>query len=440
MKKLWFALLLIWVIPLTSAITINLSKNSYQPGETLQAQITGNFVSLNSENILVYKEGIPRPNPTISDLTSYQKIYYFYSTLPDQEGNFSLVIEGAEYMESGKIKTTEIIKNFTIKKTNQSALGVYPGFVIAKKDFSIKLIALSSDMEVTLSLGSTNQTKTISLIQGSEETIKFSIEGLTSGKTILKILDYDIPIFVIREVNQSNNYTIISEELDFIPYKLLEVVYPGDTYNYSVKVENTGTVNLTGIKLSSNLSGANVTIKPNSTDLNAGESILINVKIQVNTNESNRLKGEIIAKTENDSYILPISFSITSNKSEVNITNTTNITIKTNSSCADMGGKLCNSTQTECTGVMKSSRDGNCCIGGECIKQASGSYTKLIIGIILVIIVIIIIGYSVFKSKSNSFMKSPRDLLKQKDADFKERMQKPSEEPNREVRGSLDTV
>lgn len=61
MKKsisLLFVLLL--VIPAISAVDIKLSKASYQPQETLQAEITGNFVSLANENILIYEQNTPR--------------------------------------------------------------------------------------------------------------------------------------------------------------------------------------------------------------------------------------------------------------------------------------------------------------------------------------------------------------------------------------------
>ena len=114
-KLFLIILLLIFLItPSILALEIKLSGDSYQPGETLQAEITGNFVSLKLENVLVYKEGIPRSNPVISDLTYQDGIYYFYALLPKQEGNFSLRIEDSQYFEQENLKSDTIIKNFII--------------------------------------------------------------------------------------------------------------------------------------------------------------------------------------------------------------------------------------------------------------------------------------------------------------------------------------
>ena len=57
MKKEITLLLIILLMPLISAIDIELSKTDYTPSETLQAEITGSFISLRLENILIYEDG-----------------------------------------------------------------------------------------------------------------------------------------------------------------------------------------------------------------------------------------------------------------------------------------------------------------------------------------------------------------------------------------------
>ena len=126
MKKrllLMLLLSLIIVIPsisLISAIDITLSKNNYNPQETLQAEITGSFISFDIENILIYEGETPRSQPVISGLTKQGSIYYFYAILPSQQGNYSLRIEDSQYTESGQTKSDIITKSFEIKQTNQS--------------------------------------------------------------------------------------------------------------------------------------------------------------------------------------------------------------------------------------------------------------------------------------------------------------------------------
>ncbi len=222
-KYILAILLAVLAINLISAVEIKLSKTSYQPQETLQAEITGNFIdTLTKDNILIYKSGVPRSQPVISDLTKQGDVYYFYAVLPNQEGNFSLKIENIRYTETGAEKTTAIVKEFEIKKTNESALQINPGFVKTSGDFSVKIKSLAGNQQVTTELG--EESKNYSLIEGIEKTIQFTISSLAIGKNDLKIIYssettkgffssittdkyYTIPVFIIEKII-INNTTI----------------------------------------------------------------------------------------------------------------------------------------------------------------------------------------------------------------------------------------
>lgn len=216
-KEISILILVLFLIPTILAIEISLSKTSYEPQETLQTEITGNFISLNSENILIYKQDAVHSTPVISDLTKQGDIYYFYAILPNQEGNFSLKIENSQYTEAGQTKTDTIIKDFILKKTNESALSINPGFIITSEDFSIKVKSLNNNQDVSAELESTNEIKNISLIQDSEKTLSFSISATESIKTNLKISDYNIPVFIIEKTQPSTNQTNQSETNQSIP-------------------------------------------------------------------------------------------------------------------------------------------------------------------------------------------------------------------------------
>jgi len=176
--------LILIFIQLTLSLEIKMSKDSYQPRETLQAEISGNFISLKSENIMIYKENKVHSEPIIQGLTKQDRVYYYYAVLPNQEGNFSLRIENAEYIKSGDIVSDTIIKNFTIKQTNESSQSINPGFIFTKKDFSIKIKALNKDQDISISFE--NYTYNIFLF---EEFEKHKSEIAKKGKTSLPELE-----------------------------------------------------------------------------------------------------------------------------------------------------------------------------------------------------------------------------------------------------------
>jgi len=211
-RSLFIILFVLLTINLISAVEIKLSKTNYQAQETLQAEITGNFISLSLENILIYEQNTPRSQPVISDLTKQGDIYYFYAVLPNQQGNFSLKIENAKYSEAGETKTKTINKEFKIEKTNAPSLQINPGFILTTEDFPIKIKALNSNQEITTTFN--QKSENFSLIEDIQKSISFKISDL-KGKYDLKINDYTIPVFIIAKniinptlVNQTNQTNI----------------------------------------------------------------------------------------------------------------------------------------------------------------------------------------------------------------------------------------
>jgi len=239
-KEISLFILILFIIPTILAVNIDLSKQSYDPQETLQAEITGNFISLTNANILIYKKDAVHSTPVISDLTKQSGVYYFYAILPNQEANYSIKIEGAQYIESGQTKTDTITQEFTIKKTNNSILQINPGFVKTSEDFSIKITSLNNNQDVSAELESTGEIQSFSIIQDIEKTASFTIPT-TTGKTNLKINDYNIPVFVIgtsqepeTEKNQTSNETtepepkISEQELENLTEQEIQALHCSD--------------------------------------------------------------------------------------------------------------------------------------------------------------------------------------------------------------------
>jgi len=407
MKKLVLFLFLTLVIPNILAVEIKLSQDSYQPAETLQAEITGNFISLLPENLLIYGKDAVHSTPVISDLTFQDNVYYFYAILPYNEGNFSLIIENAQYTEAGKTKTETIVKEFLIKQTNESALQVNPGFILTNNDFSIKIKSLNDNQAITTAFN--KQTKNISLIEDVEETLKFSIAGITNKKTNLKIKNYNIPVFIIPK----NGGEFISGDINLIfrPSELTGTIVSEQDYFFKILLENTGKTNLTNISFSNNI---NAIIEPKLINLASEEKIYLNVTVPTPKKQVN-LTGKIVATFNNNSINLPIFFTISKNQTEVQLNGTS---FTESLSCNEIG-IICNETQ-ECNGETTLSSEGLCC-KGTCGEVSSSSWTIWIgIGIILVVIAIIIVMY--LRGKQKLKPKTTEEILESKSKRFEDIM------------------
>tara|TARA_Y100000034_G_C6903813_1_gene418809 strand:- start:486 stop:1553 length:1068 start_codon:yes stop_codon:yes gene_type:complete len=225
--SLTLVLLIALTINFISAVEIILSKEDYQPRETLQVEITGNFIDvLTKENILLYEQGTPRSQPVISDLIKQSDTYYFYAVLPNTQNNFSLKIENARYTEAGEEKTETIVKDFKIKTTNDSVLQINPAVIKTSDDFSIKIKSLYKNQDISTSFE--DQEESFSLVEDNEKTIVFSIANIDAGDYDLIINDYTIPVFIIKttieneteeneteETNQTIPGTNVSKPEDF---------------------------------------------------------------------------------------------------------------------------------------------------------------------------------------------------------------------------------
>ena len=430
MKKSVFVLLLI--VSLVSsvssilAVEMVLSKNSYQPQELLQAEITGNFFSLTSDNIFIFKGDKLHSEPIIKDLTKQNNVYYFYAIVPNQEGNFTLQIDGVRYLDRGKIKDEPIISDFVIEYKNTSDLSINPGFIIPGKDFSVKVKSLYKNVDVSAIFEATDESKDVFLIEGIGETLKFSLPELAPGMSRITVNNYEIPVFLIRKLEVPSEIL-----LEFIPYQLIGTITEDKDYRFTIVVKNVGNENLTDVSFSSDLDAK---IIPETISLIEPDSVeIINLTISVSKIEGESLSGKVSARIDGELFDLPVLFNITTNVTEINITDVTDIKPISGTkelSCSEIG-KICQGSSV-CTGDTIGSLEGPCCIG-QCVEDDSGDYST-IVGIILIIVLILIIIYVVWKVKKRKKIKSPKEILKQRTNKYNQRMK------GGEVSGELDKV
>ncbi|MDP2925687.1 MAG: hypothetical protein Q8N99_04920 [Nanoarchaeota archaeon] len=425
MKKENISILLILflVLPNILAIEVKLSKDNYIPRETLQSEITGTFIYLRLDNIQIYEGEKVHPEPVIANLAKYQNKYYYYAMLPNREGNFTLRIIGGEYIESGELRRTTIIKNFTITRSNVSALSINPGLVYTTKDFSLKLKSIYGNQLIIMQFEGTGETKNLTLIEESEDSVSFSIKRSKPGLNNLKINNYNIPIFVIKTDNPLDE--IIN--LNFDPYELSGSIITGKDYSFKIVIDNSGTKNLTNISFSNNIGAI---ISPKTIDsLNPGEIEYINVTIPVSSKEKEKLSGEIIIHTDYKNFTIPVDFKIIEKVEEINIS-VPGVTTSIN--CYDSGGKVCREDQ-ECDGELTPSMEGPCC-KGECNDKKKTNYT-FAIGLILLLVILLAVAFIMWKAKQKRKSHSADEVINERIKKFEDRMGTPIE-----VEGKLDKV
>ena len=404
--------ILLLAVNLISAVEIKLIKDSYQPRETLQAEITGNFLTLSKENVQLYKEGIPRSTPVISGFTRFEDTYYFYAILPNQEGNFSLRIQNAQYTDSGVKKSEDIIKYFTIIKTNESSLSIDPGFVLTSDTFSIKIKSLNKNQEIDAELEANNKKNSFSLKEEVEKTVYFSISNINSTKTNLKINNYNIPVFIR---NRPENIITPLEDLIFSPSELRATLLPSTSYSFQIILENIGNEDLRDIKVSNDF---NAKIQPSLFNLNESERIYLNLSFLTteNAKDNQTLEGNVIAETQGRNYTMPVLFKITTNKSNEDLGGSS---YTESSSCSDLGGNVCLDTQ-DCDGDFIASLERSCC-RGNCVEIEAPAGYGWVYATVLILIVLGLIGYVFWKSKQRSF-KNSSEILNKRAKSFEERM------------------
>jgi len=429
MKKSALILLAILLLPTILAIEITFSKETYQPQELFQVQITGNFLTLTEDNLFIYKDGKAHPEPTLKGVTKQNNIYYFYATLPNKPGNYSFRIHNSEYLVRGALNTETIIRPFNIILEDESDLYINPGFIIPDEEISLNVKSLFGNTELTATFELTGEEKILSLTEQVEKTIFFNLPEAPPQQSKIIINDYEIPVFLIKKFNDQTS------NLEFIPHLIQGTITPNNDYEFSVLVRNPTNRVLENITLSSDLT---TVFNPSIiTTLEPNQTTFINLTITIADAEE-KLNGQITADINNENFYLPIEFIITSNETEVVVIDATNTPDSVPRGTGGSGGLSCNQIGSICTGNQVCSADtvesieGPCCIG--ICEEPKSDTSSTIIGIVLILILAGLIFYVYRRSKKKKGMKSTGEVLEDKREKYKKRMK------GEKVDGKLDTI
>jgi len=427
-KQVCILLFILLLLQLVLAVDIDLKKDTYHPGEVLQAEIYGSFPDgLKISDIGIYKEDKVHKTPAEAELTLDNDKYLYYAVLPFIDGNFSLKIENTRYYSGFETIEDTIIKEFQIEKTTSPYLSINKGFIITSEEFSIKIKSINSRQDINADFEATGESDSFKLSTGLERTLRYSIEGIENfTKSNLNINDYDIPVFVYpgEDVEKKSNKTFeyfLDEYLTFYPNKLNATILADKDYVLNLRLKNEGDQSFEDFEIS---------FEPDygfSADIDEIETIRPNqtIEIEITANLAEDTEASLILSNETETMVLPIYISITLEQEDVEID-----TGGLEESCADLGGYICASGQ-ECDGNRQFIEGQYCCIG--VCKEAGGG--KGFLWGIVILIILGSLGYYIYLKVKQGKLPSPKELLKKRSEKYKKRIT--PEKPQIEVRKKL---
>lgn len=415
MKKSVLLILIIFLASSISAVTIN-TKETYFPGETLIAEIQGNFISPLQDKQIYFYEG-RTSLPLLFDIGKFQDKYYLYALLPIEEKNLSLIIKDANYIEATKEYKQDLMKNFSVSG-NLVDFSVSPGFIITNQDFEIKVQSISK--AVTVSTDFLGKQEQVYVSDSAIKKIKFPVQAnstLTDLKISTDSISYTIPVLVVSNITL---YEKVSK-LKFSPSSRDVAMALNEERELNIRLENLGNVDLEDITfVIPEIFKTMLTIEPENLSIKQDDSAEIILKI--NSDQEGLFSDFIEAEAENTSAFFNLSLSI-----EPEITNTANGSQQL-PTCLSLQGQVCKTSQI-CNGTESDVVGGKCCLADCQEKTTSSSW----IWILIIIIALLAIGYFLFK-KYKKPGKSISEILKEKQTRAETRLTKPGPE----VMGKLD--
>ena len=446
MKKAVFVVLFAFMfmnLCCISALDISLTKSSYYPGETLQAEIPAAFTeNLNKEDVKIYLGNAAHETGVESGILKLDNEYLFYAILPDYQGNFTIRIEGKQHYEGSVQTTADVSKSFTIVSSNASYLAINPGNKYTSSNFSIIVRGYNAEKDYVAEFEATGEEKSFTLGYGNEKTLFFSIAGINNfTNSNIVIGNYRIPIIVSplssvqnwtnqtannNSVNLSDENFSLEDLVEVFPEEIEATVLEGLDYYFRLELFLDTGETITNIEISS--PEEYIEISPEEIDeLENDETI----NITINADED--FEG-IINITSDRGYIeIPVTIIVTQNETDV-ISNVP--PLNEEKRCVDMGGIFCDSSKGEsCTGIETPALDGICCRASCNVSNSGGG--MWIWGLLILIVLGLGAWWFYNKQKQNPGQGKSAEVVKKRSAEYEKRL-KP--EPLKEVRGDLSRI
>lgn len=374
-------------------------KESYAQKETMLIKITGNFITPPTiENI--YFLDVNVRVPLLFDIAKIQDSYFIYAISPERPGNYTLRIKDTAYLQGTQTIKEDLKRTFAVQ--NQSAsFNIYPGFLITTGESQVTLenflpqalpVSFSSPfLQSQQEILSSESIKRITLSFFPERNTSFTTLQISGGQQI-----YELPVIFLQpeEKQETKGLRWSSPEFRVIARKNTQETR-------TIYVYNVGQAPFSNISLAlSQELEPYITFSPSFiSELPEGSGRKIELIVQAK-NEGT-IEGELLAETESEAFILPIILYIVSNQTYQNITQGRNNTLPIEDqplACQEKNGVFCNTTQ-ECIGNVEYVLEGACCLG-YCQQQTQPTpLSKRFLGIVLVLIGLLTVGWFFWKQR-----------------------------------------
>ncbi len=406
-------------------------KNNLNEGETLIAEVSGNFYQfLSMEQISFYNEEENTRIPVDYNLEKSDGNFYIYALLGNKlPGNYSLRLENVKYKKYGSVEIGNFQKNFLI--INKSVeFSFSPNFIVDGDYISIGITNLENrKLNLNFEIGNASSKNLYFIKDGknysslnysflSQESkfLNFEIGGVNnSGDEFFSLSSlnqsYTFPVFLEKSqkpikniiTNNSSNITSIKNfSLEIVPGKIEASIKVGLKIIKKIILYNSGERNISNlsITLPSSFKGTVNISKDFFRALDSKNSKSFTLSFF--SKKPFRIVDNLTFKTENKTYYLPINISydslvLNSNLTENNLTEnnlTENLTNKTNvnmETCLEENGTVC-AQGFSCDGTSNHAIDSKCCIG-TCLKLKKNNTGELIGWGIVSLIVLFLIWF-----------------------------------------------
>ncbi|MEK6792360.1 MAG: hypothetical protein AABX96_01035 [Nanoarchaeota archaeon] len=381
MRWIFLTLFLTILIPLASSISTTMLP-TYQPGETMIAEIQGNILKPISTSDIIFK----RAHVAIAVNYDVKRIgdkYYIYAQMPTNPNNYTLFINNLATTVNGQNREINYNQTFTVSG-NLSDYSISPGFIVSDKNF---ILTINSNLDIPTTINMNFPDERAVTLQPGVNNIQMQISSISQGVYLATIGKYTVPIQIIKTImNQSKEY-MINLSVQSIRQTILE--NQQKTYNFSIT--NIGQETADNLYFSFNQEVFEISpsqiepIQPNN-------SQEFNLSLK-------RTTGDPIL----ENILISRSGSILTNM-EIDISFTTNETQITNSSkdqyyCSELNGKFCSATETCSTQTIQSLDGPSCCTGTCQVEEKSSNSWIAYVSIILVLIILVFVYLSYRKNK-----------------------------------------
>ncbi len=355
---------------------------TYQPGETMIAEIQGNILKPISTSDIIFK----RAHVAIAVNYDVKRIgdkYYIYAQMPTNPNNYTLFINNLATTVNGQNREINYNQTFTVSG-NLSDYSISPGFIVSDKNF---ILTINSNLDIPTTINMNFPDERAVTLQPGVNNIQMQISSISQGVYLATIGKYTVPIQIIKTImNQSKEY-MINLSVQSIRQTILE--NQQKTYNFSIT--NIGQETADNLYFSFNQEVFEISpsqiepIQPNN-------SQEFNLSLK-------RTTGDPIL----ENILISRSGSILTNM-EIDISFTTNETQITNSSkdqyyCSELNGKFCSATETCSTQTIQSLDGPSCCTGTCQVEEKSSNSWIAYVSIILVLIILVFVYLSYRKNK-----------------------------------------